>query len=303
MELAAGIVAAEHAQQMLQHATQCDNCGQELKSALADVGPDVGDSSSDDISQTTPILSDPEFPHRMAAALTRGPEESTIRTMPARPVARRMWLAAAAVTIAIVSAGYWLTRERDPGVMLAQAAAEHRMLPIRIPDAPYAPSRAERSAETSTPAVLAEAEAAILRKLERDPQNAHWLRYRSRVEILRGRYRAAVAVLSAAADDPKSRVAVLLDLGTAWLAQGLASQRPDELQRAIEYLSETLEHEPGNPVARFNRAVAAERLSLLDSAEADWSFYLTRDSGTGWAGEARAGLERIRQKKNVGANP
>jgi tetratricopeptide (TPR) repeat protein len=300
MELAAGIVSAERAQQMLEHATQCDDCGQELKSALAD----LGDHPNEDLSPTTPILSDAEFPRRMAATLTRGTEESSrAQTIPSRPAARWIWATAASVTIAILSWGYWLTRERDPGVMLAQAAAEHRRLPIRIPDALYAPSRAERSAETSTPAVLAEAEAAILRKLERDPENVRWLRYKSRVEILKGRYRAAVSILRAAADDPKSRASILLDLGTAWLAQGLASQRPDELQRAIEYLSEALKHEPANLVARFNRAVAAERLSLLDSAEADWNFYLTRDSSTGFAGEARAGLERIRQKKTIGAKP
>jgi tetratricopeptide (TPR) repeat protein len=296
-ELAAGIVSAENAQPMLHHAAQCDACGQELKSALADLHDDAGD----DVSQITSGLSDPDFPSRMAETLTQRGEKSRMRTMAPRPALRRLWSAAAALAIAIASIGYWLMRDRDPGVMLAQAAAEHRRLPIRISDAPYAPSGAQRSGDNGAPAVLAEAEAAILRKLERDPENLLWLRYRSRVELLRGRYRPAVSVLGAAADDPRSRSSVLVDLGTAWLAQGLTSQRPDELQQALGYLSEALEREPANPVARFNRAIAAERLSLLDSAETDWNLFLAQDSGSGWAAEARTSLERVRQKKTAGA--
>lgn len=297
MELAAGIVPSEHAEQMVQHATQCDSCGQEMKSAVAD----ISDDSSDDISQAARILADPEFPGRMAAILTSVHRERRTWIFPLRPAA--VWLYAATVTIVLVSLGYWLIRERDPGVMLAQAAAEHRRLSLRIPDAPYTPSRSDRSGETSTPTALAAAEAAILQKLESDPENTRLLQYRSRIEILRGRYRVAVSTLNAAVDDPKSRASVLVDIGTAWLAQGLASQRADELQQALGYLSEALENEPTNLVARFNRAIAAERLSLLDSAESDWNLYLAGDSTSGWAGEARSSLDRIRQKKTAGANP
>jgi hypothetical protein len=302
-EFASAVLPDEEARAMLQHAAHCDVCGQALKFALLEDGED---DAREGTSETVPA--DPDFAPRMAARLLSQPEVRSGPPKRSDPFKRSglafQWAwAAAGLALVTGATVYWLLRERDPGTMLAQAAGEHRMLPLRIPDAPYAPNRAERSVETGTPAVLAEAEAAVLRKLERDPDNARWLRYRSRVEILRGRYRAAVSVLSPAADNPKSRASVLVDLGTAWLAQGLASQRPDELQRAVGYLSEALEQDPDNLAARFNRAVAAERLSLLDSAETDWNLYLARDSTSGWAAEARTSLARIRQKKTSGANP
>jgi tetratricopeptide (TPR) repeat protein len=295
-EFASAVLPDKQAGAMLQHAAHCDICGQALKSALEE----CEDDAREGISETVPA--DPAFAPRMAARLLSRPRVRSDRLKASGLGFRWAWVAAG-LALVIASSAYWLVRDRDPGTMVAQAAAENRMLPIRIPDAPYAPTRAERSVETGTSAALAEAEAAVLRKLERDPDNAEWLRYRSRVEILRGRYRAAVSILSPAADDPKSRASVLLDLATAWLAQGLGSQRPDELQRALGYLSEALEHDPANLVARFNRAVAAERLSLLDSAETDWNVYLARDSSSGWAAEARTSLARIRQKKTAGANP
>ena len=294
---ALGTVSAEDARVMLQHAANCDGCGQTLKTAIAI----CQDDASEEISETPRSLTDPEFPRRMAAMLVQRSEKHGAPARAHDLESRWVWAAAAALIVTMASTVYWLMRDRDPGPMLAQAAAAHRRLPIRIPDAPWAPTSVERSAETSTPAMLAEAEAVILRKLEREPENSLLLRYRSRVEILRGRYRAAIAILSVAADDAKSRESVLVDLGTAWLAQGLASQKPDELQRAVGYLSEALELDSSNPVARFNRAIASERLSLLDNAEADWKLCLVNDSSSGWAGEARAGLERINQKKNSGA--
>jgi tetratricopeptide (TPR) repeat protein len=286
MELAAGILPSAEAGRMLEDAAHCDCCGQILKSSVEDFQDD----------EAATFLADPAFPGRMAASLMK-------HSRPNRFPAAWSWAAAAVLALAIASTGYWLMRERDPGTMLARAAAAHRMLPIRIPDAPYSPLDVQRSANTGTPAMLAEAEALILRNLERDPGNVRWLRYKSRVELLRGRYRASLSTLSTDTNAPEFRAAILVDLGTAWLAQGLASQRTDELQRALGYLSEALDREPANSVARFNRAIAAERLSLLDSAETDWRLFIDSDCNSGWAGEARANLERVRQKKTVGATP
>ena len=299
-EFAAGILPAEEARLMMNHAAYCDVCGQELKCALEDLQADPSDVISDFSSPQT----DSEFPRRMASTLVRQSYQTPTRTIAPRFVARWAWAAAAAVlVVSIAATGYWLMRNHDPGTMLAQAAAQERQLPLRIPETPYAPVGVQRSSENGNPAILVEAEATILRGLERDPGNVQLLQYKSRVELLRNRYRSAISVLSASADDPRSRAGVLVDLGTAWLAQGLASQRAEDLQRALSYLSDALEQEPVNLVARFNHAIAAERLSLLDSAETDWGLYLEKDSSSGWAGEARANLERVRQKKTAGAKP
>jgi len=80
---------------------------------------------------------------------------------------------------------------------------------------------------------------------------------------------------------------VLADLAAAHLMRARATDSPRDLFRALEAAERALEHEPGNVAARFNAAVALERIGTpYEGAEA-WSRYLEADSTSAWADEAR----------------
>src|SRR5438034_264436 len=55
------------------------------------------------------------------------------------------------------------------------------------------------------------------------------------------------------------------------------------------------------PAAYFNRALALERLHLVDAARKAWGDYLQRDSSSGWADEARQHLEALPKARQSSA--
>lgn len=87
--------------------------------------------------------------------------------------------------------------------------------------------------------------------------------------------------------------AVLSDLAAAYLIRAERAHTPRDLVAAIEVAEEALEREPQNQAAKFNRALALQRLGLVDEAAEDWREYLQIDSVSAWADEARNGLKQI----------
>jgi CHAT domain-containing protein len=140
---------------------------------------------------------------------------------------------------------------------------------------------------------LAEAEALILRRLETESPPPSLLALHGRVHLLRSRWDLAIESARTVNELEPDRGD--LDLGIAYLARGLALQRPRDLQFAIEYLSAVLSRSARDTVALFNRAIAFEKLYLFSRAESDCEAYLRLDSATGWAGEVRERLRRIRE--------
>lgn len=74
--------------------------------------------------------------------------------------------------------------------------------------------------------------------------------------------------------------------------QAERNQNPRSLFDALESAGAALRLEPRNPAARFNQAVALDRLALDEQAADAWRAYLEVDHGSGWAGAAR---HRIRE--------
>jgi len=103
----------------------------------------------------------------------------------------------------------------------------------------------------------------------------------------------AISSLQTAARLAARPAPVLADLAAAYLVHFERAHTPRDLVAAIEAASEALEHEQGNPAARYNLALAMERLELTDEAAQGWRDYLTADSVSGWAHEARRHLHRV----------
>jgi CHAT domain-containing protein len=103
----------------------------------------------------------------------------------------------------------------------------------------------------------------------------------------------AISSLQAVARLAERPAPVLADLAAAYLVRAERAHTPRDLVAAIEAATEALEREPGNRVARYNLALAMERLELLGEAAQGWRDYLAADSVSGWADEARRHLDRV----------
>jgi CHAT domain-containing protein len=86
---------------------------------------------------------------------------------------------------------------------------------------------------------------------------------------------------------------VLADLAAAYLVRAERNGAPRDLAAAIEAAEQALEREPGSLAARYNLALALERLDLLGEAAQEWRNYLAADGTSGWADEARRHLDQV----------
>lgn len=86
---------------------------------------------------------------------------------------------------------------------------------------------------------------------------------------------------------------VLADLSAAYLMRARAAGSPRDLFEALEAAERALEHEPANVTARFNVAAALEATEAGPQAAEAWARYLSVDSTSGWAAEARRLRARV----------
>jgi hypothetical protein len=57
---------------------------------------------------------------------------------------------------------------------------------------------------------------------------------------------------------------------------------------------QAVRRDPHNTAAFYNRALAIDRLGLVDEGVSAWTAYLALDSASGWAGDARQRIGRLR---------
>ena len=297
LELAAGLQPEGSAAKLVDHAASCDACGAFFRMAVEDLNtaetPEAGSNA----------LS-PEFRRMMAGELRTQQirERQASEGQKERP-SRRWWIpafalaAAAAIALFVVRPAA-IFGER-PETLLAQAYQSNREWSVRIPGADYAPQAQIVRAGASQNANLAEAEATVLRGIEKDPQDVRWQQLRARADFLHRRYDSSIATLQPLAAD-KGAGEILADLGAVYAARAFAQGNATDYENAIEYLSRALVEDPKNSVALFNRALALEGLFLFDRAAEDWNAYLRLDPDSGWAGEAKQHLQDVTQKKTSG---
>jgi len=88
------------------------------------------------------------------------------------------------------------------------------------------------------------------------------------------------------------------DLGALYYERSRKKGHEDRelLEKAAEYSSNAVENDPKLPEAWFNRALCYEQMNLFLQAESDWKQYLTLDSSSAWAEEAREHLNKLRER-------
>ena len=104
----------------------------------------------------------------------------------------------------------------------------------------------------------------------------------------------SISYLRTAAALSDRPAAALADLSAALLVRAEWAQDARSLLEALETAERALEREPENAAARFNRALALDRLGLDGEAAREWEGYLMVDSTSGWASEARGRARALR---------
>jgi CHAT domain-containing protein len=112
------------------------------------------------------------------------------------------------------------------------------------------------------------------------------------VKLLAGRPDAAVAALQAAVAAHPSDGGLQSDLAAALLAAGGVAGDPRSLLAAWAAADRAVQLAPALSPARFNRALALEKLQLTAQAHVAWLDCLRREPRSDWAAEVRDGIRR-----------
>ncbi len=294
-EIASGELSPELTQRHLQHATDCDACGELLEQAVYDLNEEPSASEARDITELQ--SAQPGWQRRLARRIVTGITSVPVSAKFPWRTTLRVALATS-VVLAVAIAGYRYQFQRDQkkqvGELLAQAASARRFSELRMPGAQQAPlgtgflrEREPTSTFLDTPGELLKAETLIYDQLASHPSDAFWLNAKAKADLLDGEYNAAESTLVRALQlDPHSPE-ILTDLATANFQQ-------KNYAAAYERLSQVLSLRPNDPVALFNRAVVSESLFLYQQALDDWGHYLKVDPSSPWATEAREKAEKLR---------
>jgi CHAT domain-containing protein len=111
---------------------------------------------------------------------------------------------------------------------------------------------------------------------------------------------AVKALESAVAQDPND-ARLQTDLAAAYLVRAAEADEPADLPRALESAERAIALKGAPQEAWFNRALALERLHLVDAARKAWQDYLERDASSPWADEARQRLEALPKERKSSA--
>lgn len=308
-----GQAESEKVREYLQHAADCDHCGMLLQEATVDFGDEFAQEDAEMISQLK--TSDPAWQKQFARELAAKSQvqAGTASQGPAK-VLRGRWLsvpkwkpwalAAAAAIIVAVMLFTFIGRynSQRPDSLLAQAYGERRNLELRFEGAEHGPVRVERASgddsRLNRPPALLEAEAAIARGLQKEPNSPVWLQAKGRADLLEGNYEAAIQSFQKALDVETDSVSLQTDMASAYFQRAELADRASDYGKAIELLSKVLSKNPDDPIARFNRALINEKMFLYRQALEDWEYYLRLDSKGEWANEAMQHVNNLRQKIN-----
>jgi CHAT domain-containing protein len=131
---------------------------------------------------------------------------------------------------------------------------------------------------------------------EKDRRAAGGLRADAVIALLVGEMDQAIEKLSRAAEIVPCNAVVASDLAAARLQRGALLSDGEDFFRALISANHAVRLRPDLPEARFNRALALQRLSLYERARGEWDFYLRTERDPEWARAAKehaAAITRI----------
>jgi CHAT domain-containing protein/tetratricopeptide (TPR) repeat protein len=306
VRVAARLLEEDETKERMSHAAKCGYCGPLLKAAAKS----LSNEATPDEEHLLASLgsSQPRWQQKMAEVLKkRGSDRDLRKKM--RPrwqgwLWRRHGLPAVGFAVVVVALWLGLHTFRAPFAqqLLARAYTEHRTLEVRILGADYAPMRLERSANGSNmdrSQSLLKAEAVIGENLGRYPNDAGWLQAKGQADLLDGNYESAITTFQRALEVHPDEPELQMNLASSYFLRGLTEDKPADYALAVDLLGRTLQKQPNNKVALFNRAIVLEHLYLFAQAAEDWKSYLRLDPSGPWSKEAADRLQRLRQRQDT----
>jgi len=304
MEFAAGLHPPAEAQERLEHANSCAYCSGRLQRVSEQFADDLTDEEKNVLNGLA--SADPfwqkDLASRMQAASSRTNPFLRVKAGWIKVRFLRSGIAVASATLVLAIA--WLAHSRpDRAVnrLLSLAYSEQRSGDLRMIGSRYASVEAFRGGETPAlrrPTALLEAEVMISKELASTPDNPFWLDAQARADLMEANYSPALASLERASRYEPDNQAIRIDLASAYFLRGEELKRSEDYGRAVDLFGQVLATDPKNEVARFNRAIASERLLLYDQAVQDWHRYLEFDPSSSWSQEARKRLAELEEKIN-----
>jgi CHAT domain-containing protein len=118
--------------------------------------------------------------------------------------------------------------------------------------------------------------------------------------MLQGDLNPAEQQLLLALKEVPRHAGINADLGALYFERSRKNGHADHevLEKAAEYSSNAVEIDPKLRESWFNRALCYQQMNLFLQAESDWKQFLTLDSNSAWAEEARAHLDKLQKRKS-----
>ncbi len=221
-----------------------------------------------------------------------------LRTNPARIKPAAPYLLFAGLACAVVGAalyGDWLPpliTPRSPRAALARALGSARFSEGRLTGCGAYASPPSTRPEIPPTSELLEVSRRISQRVEREP-SSQALADAAFLQLANGWSDAAITTLRRAQSQKPNDAGLKNDLAAALIQKGLSQQDPLALVDALESAAQALQIEPNLAEARFNLAVALERLHLVSEAIVAWRRFLEVDFESLWADEARQHLQLL----------
>ena len=127
-------------------------------------------------------------------------------------------------------------------------------------------------------------------------------RVRVSVLLLDGKIQQAIDLLEIKISK-KENPRILTDLAVAYLMRSVQTKNPVDLILSLGASSRALSHQPPLLEARFNQALALEKLHLNRRAATTWKEFLEHEVSEPWINEARAHLARVERKRGTSEAP
>jgi len=317
----AGALASEQERRVQRHCIDCAACREELTLVMRALQPD---DSIDRRPEFAALLEAGVQSARkalrkypMAEAQPALPQGTAQGVESGRPAAPRNWLtgwfapprrlafAALACALLLALPAWWLW-QRDRTVERAMTSLRkswtiNRPLESRVTgDFPPLPYERVRSAAAPTAAPanqdqLLAAEVELKRAVadRGAPQARHAL---ARLHLLKLELDQAETQLQQSLEAEPNNAAAHADMAALYYERGAADRSFPALARAAQEAQKAIALAPKLPEAWFNLALIHEQMLLMTEAQKDWERYLELDATSKWAEEARARLQKLRQR-------
>ena len=198
---------------------------------------------------------------------------------------------------------FFLNRQNgDEFADLKSVYQQERPFEPRIAGFEYAPLAVTRgAAEEREKNKLRRIENTLLEAVEKNPsaENHHALGV---FYLTQRKFEDAIKELEQAVKADEKNAQLNNDLGVAFLEfadGGDPNRKLENLARANEAFSRSLEINHEFPEARFNKSLTLQKLNLPVQAKESWEKYLEKDAASKWADEARKNLEKIAVMQSV----